>query len=285
MKKQSPGVKPNYWRLTSSLLEIKSVSNLKTVPFLWSAVFIFLFPGCISLYYAPNKQNVPMFTEKNVAEASAAFQMGTLTSGYDVDVAYSITNHFGMLANYNHWSAKEKMMLPQSEVEYYISGKGNLIELGAGYFMPFMEKFVFEVYSGMGLGDVRNDYEINTTSKINYNRYFIQPSCGYYNKRVNLIFSTRLSGVDYKSVNFDDNLEAGDLIDLENIRNNPFALFMEPAFTLRVGGKYLKFQFQASISDNLTTPELIYEPLCITAGLIGILPIKNVKKNIPVETR
>ncbi len=246
---------------------------------IWLPVLLLLFPGCISLYYAPNSQNVPMFKEKNETEASLAFQFGTLTVGCDADLAYSFTNHFGIMANYNHWSAKKRSMLPNSDAEFHISGKSDLIEMGAGYFLPFKDRFVFEAYGGGGWGGVKNEYESQGESRLSYNRYFIQPSCSYYNKKVSLAFSMRLSGIDYRRITFDPGIDFFDSYDLEYIIDNPFSLYLEPAFTFRVGGEKLKFQFQVVVSDNLNTPDLIYEPLCITTGLIVLFPNKKENSN------
>jgi hypothetical protein len=253
------------------------INKIKMHQFSCCTIFILMFSSCISLYYAPNSQNVPLFTGKNETEASLAIQFGSLTLGCDIDLAYSVTNHLGLMANYNHWGAKKKSMLPNSDVEFEISGKSDLFELGAGYFLPFRDKFVFEVYGGMGWGGVKNEYESSKESKLTFNRYFLQPSCGYYNKKVNLAFSLRLSGVDYKHFKFDPGVDTDDKSDLQYIMDSPFAFYLEPAFTFRVGGEYLKFQFQVAISENLNNPDLVYEPLCITAGLIAIFPNKKEK--------
>ena len=265
------------------LWKAKLAGQIYFIHLLACLAFIFLFTGCISLYYAPNSQNVPMFKEKNETEASLAFQFGTLTLGCDADFAYSVTNHLGLMVNYNHWGAKKRSLLPNSDIEYEISGKNDLIEVGAGYYLPFQEKFVFEVYGGGGWGGVKNEYESRLESKLNYNRYFIQPSCGYYNKKVNLIFSLRLSGIDYNRIKYDPGIDESDKYDLEYIIDYPFAMYLEPAFTFRVGGEKLKFQFQVVISDNLNTPDLVYEPLCITTGLILVISNKKGQTDKPIN--
>ena len=110
-----------------------------------------------------------------------------------------------------------------------------MIEVGAGYYLPFQDKFVFEAYGGGGWGGVKNEYESNLESKLNYNRYFVQPSCGYYHKRLNLIISLRLSGIDYNRIKYDPGISGSDKHDLEFITDYPFSLYLEPAFTLRLG--------------------------------------------------
>jgi hypothetical protein len=188
-----------------------------------------------------------------------------------------------MMVNYNHWGAKKRSLLPNSDIEYEISGKNDMIEVGAGYYLPFQGKFVFETYGGVGWGGVKNEYESNLESKLNYNRYFIQPSCGYYNKHINLIFSLRFSGIDYNRIKYDPGIDVSDSYDLEYIIDYPFALYIEPAFTFRAGGEKLKFQFQVVVSDNLNTPDLVYEPLCITTGLIVLFPNKKGQVDKPVN--
>jgi len=255
----------------------------RVIFFFWLPILILFCTGCISLYYAPNSQNVPMFKEKNETEASLAFQIGTLTVGCDVDMAYSFTNHFGMIVNYNHWGAKKRSLLPNSDIEYEISGKNDLIEVGAGFYLPFQGKFVFETYGGVGWGGVKNEYESNLESKLNYNRYFIQPSCGYYNKKVNLIFSLRFSGIDYNRIKYDPGIDESDKYDLEYIIDYPLSFYIEPAITFRVGSEKFKWQVQIVYSDNLNTPELVYEPLCITTGLIVLFPNKKGQADKPIN--
>jgi hypothetical protein len=135
----------------------------------------------------------------------------------------------------------------------------------------------------VGWGGVKNEYESNLESKLNYNRYFIQPSCGYYNKHINLIFSLRFSGIDYNRIKYDPGIDVSDTYDLEYIINYPFALYIEPAFTFRAGGEKLKFQFQVVVSDNLNTPDLVYEPLCITTGLILVISNKKGQTDKPIN--
>lgn len=241
----------------------------------WLPVILLLCPGCISLYYAPNSQNVPMFTGKNQTEASLAFQFGTLTLGCDADFAYSFTNHFGLMVNYNHWSAKKRTTLFHSDEEFVVTGISDMVEVGAGYYLPFQDKFVFETYGGGGWGGVKTDYESQRNSKLKYNRYFIQSSCGYYYKKLNLILSLRLCGIDYNRLEYDPGISGSDKQDLEFITDNPFSLYLEPAFTLRLGGDKVKFQYQVVFSDNLNTPELLYEPLCATIGLVFLFPNKK----------
>lgn len=282
-KERFPVIERTLKTILKCIWDRQSYSKIKTIHFICCLIFTLLFTGCISLYYAPNSHNVPMFKGKNETEASLAFQFGYFTSGINTDFAYSVTNHFGFMVNYNYWNANGHRSLADSVEFLDISGKSNLVELGAGYFLPFSNKFIFEAYGGVGWGRVKNEYDIWVDSKVNYNRYFIQPSFGYYNKKVELVFSTRLIGLACNRIEFDSKLSQTDIEDLNYITNNPFSLFLEPAFTFRVGGKHVKFQFQVVVSDNLNTPELMYDPLCINTGLIVFFPNKKGQKDKTVN--
>ena len=55
--------------------------------------------GCSPYYYAPNKGNVPNLREKNDLRLDAGFGGGFIMKGTDVQAAYAVTSHFGVMVN------------------------------------------------------------------------------------------------------------------------------------------------------------------------------------------
>ncbi len=256
---------------------------------LCALVIVFLLCYCNPCYYVPNSQNVPLFTEKKTATTSFSLQFGSYSAATNLQVAVACTDHIGLMLNYNHfWGGRSTTRTgfwSGTKTTTETKFKGNHIELGAGYFFSFEEKFVFEAYAGGGWGGVNNSYKnssslsLNKRNYVSYNRYFLQPAVGWSpNKYITLAFSTRFCLLDYNHLN----IEAGDfgstIIDLADIKNNPSYL-MEPAFTFRVGGQVVKFQLQTVYSFMIDSPYASYDPLSITFGIFFKIKGKGEKDN------
>ena len=228
--------------------------------------------GCQSIFYTPNAQNVPLFTEKKEANISGALQISNYSTGVDIQIAASVTNHIGLIFNFNHWAGSwEGTEFLISGNKFYGSHKCNFGEMGVGYYLPIKNKFVFETYGGIGIGKVVNENDLSQDTKIKYNRYFLQPAIGFYHKNIKLIFSTRFCGLDFRDIYY-----SGSNYNLDEeiiyAENNPFSFLIEPAFTFRGGWKYFKFQIQVGRSFIVNNPYLNYDPLNLNLGLMITIP-------------
>lgn len=146
---------------------------------------LFIGNGCVPCYYSPNTQNVPLFEEQFDANVLVAYRCGATAIGCDIQAALAVTDHIGIMANYNHFG----LHWDYSD-DFWGFGrgyhKGDLFEIGAGYFRPLKKKMMFETYGGFGWGDVKNDYEGYLEHNL-YHRYFIQPALGWHiNQKINL---------------------------------------------------------------------------------------------------
>lgn len=240
--------------------------------FLLALFIIVLFPGCISVFYTPNAQNAPLFTEKGEVNVSGGFQISSYSTGVDIQLAGAVTDYLGIIANYNHWGGSWETSDPFGGETIYGKHKSNFGEIGLGYYLPFNKKFVFETYGGFGLGKVMNEYQKDAKSTVNYNRFFIQPAIGWHEKNIQLILSTRFCGLDYRQINISVNLNNYNLNEIFYLENHPFSFLIEPAFTFRGGGKYVKFQAQVGFSFNINNPDLMYDPINLNLGLIFTIP-------------
>jgi hypothetical protein len=192
-----------------------------------------LITGC-ACYYAPNAQNVPLFSEKGQVSTSGSFQIGGATYGFNVQGAAAVSEHVGLMGNYNFFS--DNFMTTS-----------NMGEIGVGYFDNFrqMGNAVFETYAGIGAGRVKIDIAdglqlVNTTS------FFIQPDIGYNWNKFRLAFSTRFRVVHFNIIR-NDNLSSGYYIYEQG--TNQFNIgFIEPAVTCSFGSKMIRFQYQLMLS-------------------------------------
>jgi hypothetical protein len=207
------------------------------------------------IMYVPNSQNVPLLEEKGDIKANLGAK--------DLQVAYGITDHFGVMANgyYNKsdWSATS------GDFENKYFSTRSLIEGGLGYYTPFGTNGRFEVFGGGGFGSVKHDYDLYDAStleesnsyKASMMRYFLQPSIGVQSEVVGLAFSTRVAGVTFatkETVGYTQQ----DLIDegLNELDDNMF-IFLEPAVTFRVGFQYVQAQIQPYYNLQLSGPTSI----------------------------
>ncbi len=233
------------------------ISNLYKVLF-FLAVFLII-TECTPYYYAPNMHNVPLFQGKNEFRLDFSGSTGQEYSGYEVQTAIAPTDNFGIMLN--GFKVKKE--------DNYDNrwGKGYLIEGAIGTFLPVDKHSIFEFYGGMGYGSVENGYNDQSSSILNFNRFFIQPSIGFTSNYFDMAISSKLCGLKYNNIKLHGNIESDDLENITYINQHPFSILFEPAFTLRCGWKYLKIQFQMGFSKNLSNPELKQEKLNMNLGL------------------
>ncbi len=153
-------------------------------------------------------------------------------------------------------------------------GEGQFFETGAGYYLFFLNYFVFETYGVLGYGHFENHFPNtvseypSTTGKLSGNliRYSIQPNIGITHKYFDVAASLRFSGLHYYNVRgslvFD---EVDQKQYLEHERNH---FLIEPAFTMRAGYDFIKFQVQYGVSWNLTTRDFRQDDSYVIFGIV-----------------
>ncbi len=215
---------------------------------------LFSLSGCTRYYYAANQHNVPAFQEKNEARLTGTYSLGDEVEGFEIQGAYSITKGFAVIGNACVFNPKSK------------DGKGHLYELGAGYYKPLAPEFprvsgklVFEAYGVAGLGAAKNFYCYPHYGAANFFKGYAQPSIGFASDYVDLIFSAKFGTAHFYNINrtfsddtcvydptsssYDDPPE--ELVqELRLLNDNSTPVFFEPAFTIRVGYKFIKLHYQ-----------------------------------------
>lgn len=235
--------------------------------------------SCIPVYYAPNSQNVPLFKERKEANISGAVSYGMNSIGVDLQVAHAVTDHIGWMCNYNHWGARWNQKNEPGNLLYQSEGahKGDIFELGIGYFtMLKNNRMVFETYGGYGWTSAKNEYGSAVKSEVRGNRYFVQPAIGWHFKSVTMGVSMRIVGLDYNSFSFSGPHSNKPNDSFKNLIDHPFSVFIEPGFVLRVGSEKVKFQLQLTFSLPINNPDMDYDLLSISTGLV--IPIQSKKK-------
>lgn len=212
-----------------------------------------------------------MFREKNEYRFSGTLSGGEESSCKELQAAYSVTDHIGLMANF--MSAKGGNISDNADW-----GKGNYVDGAIGYFKPIKKYGVFEIYGGIGGSNQRHQYMttsyINGTSSstsggfsdLSFTKIFVQPSFGFTFNAVDIAASTRICVLTFKSVVNQIYGNTDESNTLNNISDGSH-LFLEPAITIRGRWKYVKLQLQASTASYLNNPDLHFEAYHLSIGL------------------
>jgi len=192
--------------------------------------FLFFFSRCTSVYM-PGVPNTPMLSSQGEFAAGAHI---SLKGDFNLNSAYAMGNHFGILTNgsYMYNEANKKDV------------KHKMIELGFGYFNSFGpdENRLIEIYGGFGAGkseqlfrerDAGGDWQPHELRKANYDKKFIQVN--YSSKKKNKV---TLFGRDF-GLNYGTALRVSflstDHLTVNSLRlPNEDNIFLEPVFFTRM---------------------------------------------------
>jgi hypothetical protein len=231
-------------------------------------ILIFAVYGCSSThYYWPTTQNVPLFKEKNELMASFGYynfdrvKDFRYEDGFCFHTAYSITDHIACQFGYN------------TKMEIFDIDYAEVGEVGIAYYLRHKDYLAFETFGGYSYGKIvaDNDYY---KSIANFNRIYLQPSIGICSDHIDIAFTPRFSKVDYHIKEYITYFPSPyDEIN-NNIDKNSY-YFFEPGITVRLGFKYVKFQFQHIEVKKLNKDGLIFFPTSNSFSILFYMPIKK----------
>lgn len=226
-----------------------------------SGFFLFIFciaflASCKSVYH-PNVVNTPLLS--NQGELRAYADPG------NVQLAYAATDHLGLMAN--------GFYVAERSNDNNIKGSGGLVEAGFGYFTTF-GALRFETYVGGGRGGVtfteqkmENGMPVTREFSAAGTRFFIQPSIGFAGRYIELAVTPRFIAGKYDGIQ--TNYTAQEQIDGRFYQiDKPVWTFIEPAFTVRGGYKWIKLQAQFGFSAKLNSQPLSYKSSFMSVGII-----------------
>lgn len=246
----------------------------------------FILTSCQHIYYAPNTANAPLFHQKGETRVNGLYSTGgdSEYDGGELQFAYAISDRIAVMANAFTASKSEMISDYSGGNSHKETGKGYYFEFGGGYFkaMDMRQKWIAEVYGGVGFGSVTNVYSYKDESKTGITKFFVQPSIGYKSNYFEFAIVPKISFVNWKvkqekisSTENQDNLD-----ELNAIKSDPGFVAFEPAFLLRGGGKDLKIQLGLSLSGFKTSNMFYSSDLAETVNLsLGVsVNIKPKKK-------
>jgi hypothetical protein len=177
--------------------------------------------SCSTSLYTPNTRNAPLFREQGEAQLS-----GYLTSGgFEAQGAYALTDHIAVTGGYSFMNSKESAPISYTR-------KNSYGEIGLGLF-DRTRSFRYEVIAGYGFGQATTaaEYSFFGVNKVNETTgkmsqlIYIQPTIGTNNQNFNLLFTPRVSLVNYSQ------FEANGVV--KTPTNKSTNLFIEPTMTAK----------------------------------------------------
>jgi hypothetical protein len=204
-------------------------------------VLLLISYACSPVYF-PNQLNVPLL------EKEGDF-VGTVTispNGFDPQMAYAITSNVGVMAN-----IQINPELGAQEVDRVFTGNF-LAEAGVGYYAALSDIVRFEVFGGGGYGwvsGIRTPDQIDPGTRMY--RGFVQPTLGISGRNAAICFSSRFT-----------------LPVLMADASVTRASFVEPAITLKLGVRQVKFFSQIGLAIPLSIQYTVStQPLIFAVGM------------------
>ncbi|RPD41297.1 hypothetical protein [Chitinophaga barathri] len=241
--------------------------------------------SCSRDIYVPNQVNAPLLKEKNEFKANLSLS--------NWQAAYAITDNIGIMVNgqYVNRAIFFDSDGDNNDDDLFVdrNTRGGIIEGGIGFFKPVdtKKRAVFDVYAGYGNGSFKT-LDGNYTSapdgtprdgytlRTQFNKFFVQPAFGLSHKVVEASFATRFSLVKFYGQSMGANVFEND----ENRRMNFQRLsdkltpFFEPAFTVKVGYRYVKWfgqlMFSVPMNDETYSGYEVneyFQPVSVTMGV------------------
>ncbi|HYD20718.1 MAG TPA: hypothetical protein VEB40_04525 [Flavipsychrobacter sp.] len=233
-------------------------------------------------YYFPDKVNSPGLQKAGEGKLTLSFKPSVKFLDFPehlfiinpaIDLAYSPAEHLAITAAYRSIIRRpgtDGAALPgwdNSNIEYY----GNRFELGAGYYTSFGGNGTFEAFGAYSYGNLNryggvyqpdynyysglNSYNIyhNSDFRSTYHSFMLHMAAGvakkYVSFRGGMKFTFQyLTDFRYRNPSIDTLLPVGSRS--ADMKNEGFT-FIQPYIDMEAGGKRIRFNFQAGLSQQM----------------------------------
>lgn len=245
---------------------LKYLSNFKLIVF----PLAFAFSSCTHYYYTPSAHSVPLFQMKNQFKATIGQGGNDEVSTTDIHTAYSITKNIAVMAN--------AMFANGGENSSANWGKGNYFDGAIGFYKPFSNHWVFEIFTGFGNSAQHHQYNQydaegwnsqnnDGTADLYFTKFFVQPSIGLTFKNFDIALTAGVSSINFYRINNSLDRNNEESYKLFTISQNHNSYLFEHSITLRAGSKYIKGQLQILLSENLSHSDLPFLYNNVSFGL------------------
>lgn len=256
---------------------LKYFSDLKLIVF----TVAFAFSSCTHYYYTPSAHSVPLFQAKNQFKAAIGGGGNDDVSTTDIHAAYSITKNIAVMAN--------AMFAKGGENSSANWGKGSYFDGAIGFYKPFSNQWVFEIFTGFGNSAQHHQYNQydaegwssqnnEGTADLYFTKFFVQPSIGLTFKNFDIAVTAGISSINFYRINNSPHTNNEESYRLFTISQNHNSILFEPSITLRGGSKYVKGQLQILSAHNLSYSDLPFLYNNVSFGVTLSLDKKEFNK-------
>ena len=194
-------------------------------------------------HYASSEAGALELSEKDDLKVSGSLSLSDIGYGFNVQTGYSPIKHVAIASNYTNISHNNLTNASSSSLNFNNTlgmTKFNLFEgsIGTYYFLPFKKEskdigVLFDIYTGYGLGKVKNDYG-EGYSNLNFNHYYLQGGIHLRMKWFGISYLKRQTSLDYTKGNIDYvTWRSGYFEELNDLIVAPF----------KVNGNFLRMNF------------------------------------------
>ncbi len=249
--------------------------------------------------YRPVAHNVPVLIKKG--DSKIAFNLsaglpakftgdsvvkGDKNTGFDLQVAYAISNHFALQAGYARRTEKNFGDYSGGNFDSsFINYKSSSTEFGIGYYASLYNnsQTVFQVFAGVGMGTFQfTDHGKDLSSKV-YDRFhqihatkiYIQPAIITGAKRgFAASLATGFSVIYFSKAKTDYTNAELDNYQLNDLGKNP-VIFWEPAMVNTFGLKKLpglRLELQVNMAFLVSGRLVNYRTFNVSGGIVLDIP-------------
>lgn len=214
---------------------------------------LMVFSSCSPTYYPP-KINAPLLREEGQTKINAAMNLNSI----NIQASTAITENFAIAVSANGYLLGAAEITTSNGSIIDEPANGFQFDIMPGYYVPFGEEGVVEIYAGYGAG-MSNSGEVSGL----LHRFILQPSIGRSGEKFEFAFACRFSHVMIPEV-----------ASLSDPKVGFSDTFLEPGLILRLGSEKVKFTSQIGLSLPIVNiPEdpngnyIEWNPFIINFGL------------------
>lgn len=217
--------------------------------------------SCTHYYYSPNVLQIPILQHQHDASLSVGRYSSPHIKGIDVQAIYSPVKYTGVMFNYMGLFKKDAT---SANLEW---GHGRLTEGGLGLYYPY-KHFTLSLFAGYGGGWVENGYQgyiqgiddpAQLVSRLEFRRWFVQPSLGFRYKWLRMGFGARHIALNYVKGDIDYRINQEELTAIRNIEDHGIFKFWEKGLSLGLYLDAVSLTYNAVWTNNPDTWDSAYK--------------------------
>lgn len=218
--------------------------------------------ACSPGIYLPERTNAPMLRESGEMKLTSSLKLqnnptnGKSNFSPSLDFAVSpvkgmgITGSFRSISRYATNNSFSYSTLHGIDSFHFKGSKG---ELGLGYYFPFGQKGLFDIYAGGALGNLQCNIigMSGNWYKTQYHQIFLQPSVGFHVKDIfEISGGIRFNYHKYSYFRSSDPETRYSFTNSNTDIEDDYFLFVCPFLNLNIGYKYVKFNAQIGFNNS-----------------------------------